>query len=174
MIPTLLSIIIAVSFMFVMFGDPFSDLFEKHSMNYLGKLECGIRVYSFDNENVYFYEFPYGLSGVIYEGDVYFYDSAKVSKCSADSNHYDSVFHLSTIINNNNDKSNNKSEQILVSKCFLSEAIVRNIFESAPNNFVLPPLTGAEKLLLQHSQVGDDSFLARAKGILARVVVASQ
>lgn len=121
--------VVTIGLLLFLLGNPFNvlkGLFEGHVQKHVGESVQGINVYSLDKENKYFIEFPFGISGVIYEGIVYIYDKTKMTKCG-DSPYYESVFQ----VQQNDDKLN--------SKCFLSHALIRNIFANSSLQ-VLPPV----------------------------------
>lgn len=71
-------------------------------------------ILKYNNRYMYFKEVPMGITGVIYNSIPYIYDKDSLTKCGGN---YDSVFEIK----------NNK----LISKCFISENIVRSVFEEA-------------------------------------------
>lgn len=112
-----ISVIVALCFLIVMFSNPFKTKLEHFLQNELGRhRKEGVYVYRYDNGNSFFYEFPYGITGVFYNKSVYIYDNIPVTMCASQS--YDSVFE---VING-----------LFVSKCFLAKHLLRDIFKNAP------------------------------------------
>lgn len=64
---------------------------------------------------MYFKEIPFGVTGVIYDGVTYIYDKESLTQCGG---MYDPVFEI-------------KSKEKYFSKCFISENVVKKIFENA-------------------------------------------
>jgi len=104
-----------VCFMIVMYGNPFKDYYFAHLKKHIGHEGSGIRVLKYNDDFMYFYEFPLGISGVVYDKKVLIFDKASTTRCAHSL--YESVFMYK-----------NKK---FISKCFLSEHMIRKIFSNA-------------------------------------------
>lgn len=157
-----LSALVAVCFLIVMFGNPFKDKLDLFLTNYLGNNnKRGIRVKLFNDHNVYFYEQPFGVSGVIYENEIYLFDKfLNVTNC-APPTLYGPVFHIS--------KESSAGKGRFLSKCFLSEEVIRGVFANASLEYIVQIPTTANNYLLQSS-----SFSKRAKEIVSLVTKTMQ
>lgn len=67
-------------------------------------------IFKYNNKYMYFKEIPMGVTGVIYNGIPYIYDKDSLTECGGK---YDSVFEI---------------KGKFISKCFISENIIRNMF----------------------------------------------
>lgn len=139
----IISVIVALCFLIVMFGNPFQKKLQYYLKKESGHHKKCIRLFSFNKANIYFYEYPYGVTGVIYEDTLYIYDKhLNVTKCGG--SNYDSVFEM--------------TKDTIISKCFMSETLIRKIFENAP---IKEYLNITDRL--------KSNFLERAKQIVSVV-----
>lgn len=139
-----LSSIVALCFLIVMFGNPFSNKLENFVEEHIGDNKHGIITSLFDKENVYFYEYPFGISGVICNNNIYVFDKTPITKC-APSAHYGAVFQV--------------TKEGFVSKCFITEFLVREIFKNVPI-----------KYFTSGDQLKNTKFFARAQEVIETVL----
>jgi hypothetical protein len=69
---------------------------------------------------MYFKESPFGISGVVFNGIPYMYDKESLTKCGGI---YEPVFEI-------------KTDKNFISKCFLAEGDVKEMFDGAPQKYV--------------------------------------
>lgn len=72
------------------------------------------KLFKYNSKYIYFKEIPMGMSGVVYNGILYVYDSESLTECGGI---YDPVFEI--------------KDGRFISKCFISENIVKDMFEKA-------------------------------------------
>jgi len=121
--------------MLVMYGNPFQEYLNVHINTHLGYSGGGIKIIRYNKKYVYFYEIPYGISGTLYDGVLYIFDKTLMTKCASPL--YESVYKY--------------ENRCLKSMCFLSEHVVRNMFDSATHVKTL--------------QLGDKPFLSKIEDI---------
>lgn len=73
------------------------------------------KILKYNDKNIYFQELPMGVSGVIHNNTAYIYDKDSLTKCGGI---HDSVFEV-------------KGPDQYFSKCFISENIIKHVFEGA-------------------------------------------
>lgn len=121
LIITVASIILAVCFMVVTYGNPFGERLALHVGD---KLLNILKIYAFDTNYAYFFEHPFGISGTIFDNVVYFFDKGnRMTLCA--SPYYESVFQY------------DETRDAFQSKCFLSERVIIDEFVNAPDQYYI-------------------------------------
>jgi len=128
----ILAFIMTICYMFVMYGNPFREHLTAHIQKNTGGGLRGIKVLQYNDDFKYFFEFPLGISGVIYNKKLYFFDKTSMTVCAPII--YESVF--------------NYKNKKFISMCFLSERVIRGIFSHALHSetFIISAKSFKEKV----------------------------